>query len=96
MSSAFRYLYAISFIITAAGFLLPFWPLSALGVSLAALSGRYFFAICMALLVDIGSGAPTGLLRYAIAPFTLLAIIATLARVFGRRYFLDKTPPSTL
>lgn len=96
MSLTTRYIYAITFIITAVGFLLPFWPLMVLGIIVAALSGRYLFAVFMALLVDIGSGLPLGVLRYLFVPFTILAIVAALVRVFGERYFLDKTPPDTL
>lgn len=96
MSPAARYIYAITFIITAVGFLLPFWPLMALGILIAALSGRYLFAVFMALLVDIASGMPTGVLRYVFVPFTILALAAALVRILGERYFLDKTPPDTL
>ncbi|HEV7449405.1 MAG TPA: hypothetical protein VGP13_02610 [Candidatus Paceibacterota bacterium] len=96
MTLASRYIYSISFAIAATGFLLPFWPLSVLGVLIAALSGRYFFAIAMALLLDVGHGQATGLLHYFLVPFTILAVAATLARVFGGAYFLDKTPPDTL
>jgi hypothetical protein len=91
-----RYIYALSFIIAAAGFLLPFWPLIIMGICIAALSGRYLFAIAIAILLDIGSGTPTGIWRYLYMPFTVLAVIAALVRVVGARYFLDKTPPDTL
>jgi hypothetical protein len=96
MTPTSRYLYALCFAIAAAGFLLPFWPLSVLGVLIAALSGRYFFAVLMALLLDIGSGIPTGALKFLFLPFTALAVVASLARLVGAKYFLDKTPPDTL
>lgn len=96
MSPSSRYIYALSFAIAAVGFLLPFWPLCVIGILIAALSGRYFFAIPMALLLDLGSGAPTGWLQYVFVPFTVLAVLASLLRVFGAAYFLDKTPPDTL
>jgi hypothetical protein len=96
MTPASRYIYALSFVIAAVGFLLPFWPLCIVGVLIAALSGRYFFGIAMALLLDIGSGTPVGVLQYVVLPFTILAIVAALVRAYGAAYFLDKTPVDTL
>lgn len=92
MTLASRYIYALSFAIASIGFLLPFWPLCVLGVLIAALSGRYVFAVIMALLLDVGSGMSTGLWRYVYVPFTILAVIASLVRAYGGAYFLDKTP----
>ena len=96
MTLASRYIYALSFAIAATGFLLPFWPLCVVGILIAALSGRYFFAIVMALLIDVGSGTPVGVLHYLFAPFGVLAVAATLVRLWGSKYFLDKTPMDTL
>ena len=92
MTLSSRYIYALSFAIAAIGFLLPFWPLCVLGVLIAALSGRYIFAVCMALLLDVGSGESVGLWRYVYVPFTLLAVAASLLRAYSSAYFLDKTP----
>lgn len=96
MTIASRYIYALTFAITATGFLLPFWPLCIVGILIATLSGRYVFGILIALLIDVGSGIPTGIVHYLFVPFTILAILATLIRVFAVSYFLDKTPPDTL
>lgn len=96
MTLASRYIYALSFAIAATGFLLPFWPLCVVGILIAALSGRYVFAIIMGLLLDLGFGQPTGITRYLMVPFALLAGIASLMRVYAGAYFLDKTPPDTL
>lgn len=96
MTPSSRYIYALSFAIAATGFLLPFWPLCVVGLLIAALSGRYVFAILMALLLDLGSGVPTGVLHYIFVPYTALAVIAALLRVYASAYFLDKTPPGTL
>ncbi len=96
MNLASRYIYALTFAIAATGFLLPFWPLCVVGILIAALSGRYVFAIVVALLIDVGSGVPQGILHYLFVPFTLLSIVAALVRAFAISYFLDKTPPSTL
>ena len=72
----------VSFIIAAVGFLLPFWPLTAVGVLLAALSGRWFFAILLGLLIDVAYGAPVGRFYFLYVPFTLLAVVGALARYF--------------
>lgn len=96
MNIASRYIYALTFAITATGFLLPFWPLCVAGILIATLSGRYVFGIILALLIDVGAGVPTGILHYLFVPFTILAIAAALVRVFVVSYFLDKTPPDTL
>jgi hypothetical protein len=91
-----RYIYALSFVIAATGFLLPLWPLCVLGVLIASASGRYVFAVAMALMLDLGSGVPAGILHYIYVPFTVLAVAVALARAFVLAYFLDKTPPDTL
>lgn len=91
-----RHIYALSFAIAAVGFLLPFWPLCVVGILLAGLSGRYAFALIMALLLDLGSGTPTGLLHYLFVPFTVLAVAVSLVRLYAGAYFLDKTPSGTL
>lgn len=96
MTLASRYIYALSFAIAAIGFLMPLWPLCVVGILIAALSGRYFFALLMGVLLDLGFGPPTGMLHYIVVPFTLLAAIAALVRFFGSAYFLDKTPLDTL
>jgi hypothetical protein len=96
MSLSTRQILALSFAIAAAGFLLPLWPLSVVGILIAALSGRFFFAIVMGLLLDVAWGMPVGLLHYVYFPFTALAFGAVLARIFGGRYFIDRTPPGTL
>lgn len=88
--------YALSFVVAAVGFMLPFWPLCALGILVAALAGRYAFAIVLALLIDLGFGMPTGSLSRLVVPFTLLAGAAAALRLLASSYFLDKTPPDTL
>lgn len=72
------------------GFLMPLWPLSVVGVLLCALSGRYAFAVCVALLLDLAWGAPTGRFMYLYFPFTALALCASIVRYFGGRYVLDR------
>ena len=90
MTQSSRWIYAITFLLAAAGVLLPFWPLSIVGVLIGALSGRWIFAVVVALLIDLAWGAPTGVLHFLYFPFTLLALAAAAARAWGGRYFLDK------
>lgn len=96
MTAASRWIYACTFLLAAMGFLLPLWPLCIVGILLAALSGRWLFAVFIALLIDIAWGAPAGTLGFITFPFTLMALIAALARMFGSRYFLDKNLPEHL
>ena len=96
MTQSSRWIYATTFLLAAAGVLLPFWPLSIAGVLIAALSGRWIFAVIIALLVDLAWGAPTGVLHFLYFPFTLLALAAAAARMWGGRYFLDKHPQEKL
>ncbi len=92
MSQSSRWIYAVTFLLASAGFLVPFWPLSVAGVLIAALSGRWIFGVILGLLLDLAWGAPTGTLRYLFFPFTILALTGFLARYWGSAYFLDKNP----
>lgn len=97
MSSATRRsILAIGLVLAAGGFLLPFWPLSVLGVVLLALWGRWFVALVVGLLLDLAWGAPVGLAHFLYVPFTELAVVAALARLVGSEYFISRTPPETL
>lgn len=96
MSRSSQLLYALSSGIAAAGFLLPFWPLCVVGVLIAALSGRWIFAILTGLLLDLAWGAPQGLLHFVYVPFTLVGVGAALVRYFLSGYFLDRSPSDTL
>lgn len=96
MTPESRWIYAVTFLLASAGFLVPFWPLSAIGILLCALSGRFVFAVFIALLIDIAQGAPTGLLSYVLFPHTVLALLAALARLYGARFFLDRNLPEKI
>lgn len=95
-SNAQKWMLASSFAIAAIGFLLPFWPLSVVGILLAALSGRWIFAIAIGLLLDIAYGAPMGSAQFLYFPFTLVALLGVVIRYFGRKYLFNKNIPSTL
>lgn len=75
-----------SFLFAAAGFLWPFWPLSAAGILLAALLGYPVFAILLGLLLDVAYGAPLGHWGPLYVPFTILSVLGVLARSLGSRY----------
>ncbi len=96
MTQSSRLVYAIAFLLAAAGFLLPLWPLCVVGILLAALSGRWLFGTIVGLLVDVAWGAPTGALHYLFFPFTLIAVLGALARAWGSAYVMDKNPQERL
>ena len=91
-----RFLLAICFLLAALGFLLPLLPLSALGILIAGLSGRYLFAIAIGLLFDIAYGAPMGALHFVWFPFTLVALVAMLGSELAKRYLLGRTQSKTV
>jgi hypothetical protein len=93
-NSAFNttgWIIASSFAIAALGFLIPFWPLSALGILIAGLSGRWWLALIMGILFDAAYGAPVGRLHYLYVPFTLLALLSILIRIIAQKYLLSKS-----
>lgn len=91
-----RWIYAVSFVLAATGFLMPMWPLSVLGVLICALSGRFIFAFVMGLIIDIAWGAPTGTAQYLYFPFAAVALAAIVARHFGARYVFDRSAQERL
>ena len=93
---ASRWIYAVSFTLAAAGFLMPLWPLSLTGILLCALSGRWIFGLLMALLLDIAWGAPFGLAAYLYFPFTAAALLGATVRYFSASYFLERGATDTL
>ena len=90
MSHNSRLVYAVTFLLASAGFLVPFWPLSVMGVALAALSGRWVFGVVTGLLLDLAWGAPVGTLRYFFFPFTIVALLGFVLRYYGSYYFFDR------
>lgn len=90
MKSKGRFTLAAFFLTAAIGFVWPFWPLCALGVALLSLSGSWFAAIVVALLIDLAWGPPTGFLHAVYLPFTLFALALCAARWWGSEYFIDR------
>lgn len=85
-TSRATWILALSFALAAAGFLLPFWPLSLFGVAIAALLGHWIFAVLIGLLLDIAYGTPLGTLHYIYFPFTIFALIAAVIRHYLTAY----------
>jgi hypothetical protein len=75
--------------------LFPFWPLSVLGIALAAFSGRWVLAVALGLLLDIAYGAPIGRWHVLYVPFTLAALACVLGHYFFTHY-MRKNYPDTL
>lgn len=96
ISPASRWIYAVSTLLVAMGFLLPFWPVSVAGILLCGLSGRVVGGIFLGLLLDLAWGAPTGTAHLLFFPMTALAIASLLLRYFGMRYVLDRAPQEHL
>ena len=79
-----------------AGFLVPFWPLAALGIVVAALFGEMVAALVCGLLLDLAYGAPTGVFSYLMFPFTLFAALCIVGWHMGIRLFFDRSGFDTL
>ena len=89
-TKATYWILATSFILAAAGFLLPFWPLSLVGIFISAVSGRWVFAIAIGLLLDVAYGAPEGSWHMLFFPFALFGVFATGLRFVALRYLLPQ------
>lgn len=92
MKKSSRLWFSVAFVLAGAGFLLPLWGLSALGVIVAALAGQWVFAVFLGILLDVANGAPTGHLQFLFFPFTIVALMTMLVRTIAQRYLLKKTP----
>lgn len=86
-----RWILALSFAVAAAGFLLPLWQLSLLGIALAVLSGQWIFAIIIGLLLDVAYGAPVGRWHVLYFPFTIFALVGALLRYYFSSYMRKST-----
>lgn len=90
MKPRWRISLVVFFLITAVGFVLPFWPLTLLGIALLAFNGNWLAAILSALLIDLAWGAPVGFLHVLYAPFTACALLLCVLRWWGSEYFIDR------
>lgn len=82
--------------LAAIGFLLPFWPLSALCICMLALGGRWFVAVMLGLVLDLAWGTPVGAVHELFLPFTELAAVSALVRIAAADYFIDRDLPERL
>ena len=88
---------AIAVGLVVAGILLPLWPLCALGVVLAALSGRWLLSLSLGLFLDVLWGVPpSGILHPLMAPVTLLALGSIALWAWGRKSLFNRTLPEHL
>ncbi len=76
--------------------MVPFWPLSVLGIVLIVLSGHWFVGLVVGILLDLASGTPVGPVQHLYFPFTILAVVLALARWWAAGYFIDRSPGDTL
>lgn len=91
-----RLFFAGSVALIVAGLLVPYWPLGALGVVLAAAAGHYLVAAGAGIALDLLWGAPPGLFEALMFPFALLALMSTGLRLYAKRYFFQKSTPMRL
>jgi hypothetical protein len=82
------WLRGLSFVLVAAGFLLPFWPLEVLGILVAGFSGLWMLAIILGLLLDLAYGAPVGRWHVVYFPFTLLALLCDAAYYYLKQFLI--------
>ena len=75
-----------SFALAAGGFLISFWPLSIVGIGLAAFTNRWILAIALGLLLDIAYGAPVGKWHVLFMPFTIVALVCIFLYYVASRY----------
>lgn len=86
-----RLIIAAGMALFGAGLLLPWWPLSLLGVLTFALMGQWFIALMCALFLDLVFGIPTSALRYTLFPFSLATLALVLVRALLTRHVRDRS-----
>lgn len=91
-----KWVYTATFACAAAGLILPFWPLTVLGVVMAVLYGRVVYGLCLALIFDLILGVPTGILYWVHFPLFVLALFCFLLRYLALRYMLERGSPGRL
>lgn len=84
------YFVPLSVTLVIAGILLPFWPLGALGVLLAALSGHPAVALICAAVLDLLWGVMPGFSQYYFFPAVLFALLGIVVRALSLRYVLEE------
>lgn len=89
--SSERLMLAVGAILFGAGLIVPWWPLSLLGVLTYAVIGRWFIALVLALFLDLVFGTPTNLWRHILFPFVFVALAVALMRAFLARHVRDRS-----
>jgi hypothetical protein len=83
-------IHALIFLCMLLGLLVPFWPLAAVGVALAAFYSGMYLAAGAGLAFDLLYGPPTGFLAEIHFPFFAFALVCCLLRVGALRYILER------
>lgn len=68
------------------GFLIPWWPLTLLGLILLAMGGRWVPAFLCAFFLDVVYGVPPGHLHILPFPFTFLVCVMLIVQLLLVRY----------
>lgn len=72
-----------------AGLVVPYWPLGALSILIAASAGSWSVAISIGILCDILFSTPGGMFHWVLMPFTFGAIALLGIRwIFGKYFSL--------
>lgn len=88
--SKFRLIYSIAALLAVVlGFGLPFWPLSVLGLLVAATAGQYVLAIAIGIFLDVVYGSPLGYLHLVRVPFMLFSIALCAVHYYIAFYFRE-------
>lgn len=78
------------------GFLVPWWPLMALGIALLVLYGHTGLGVSAGLLFDVLWGAPPGAFMLLHFPFLLFAAVCVGVRALALAFILPRSGPLAL
>ena len=80
------FILVLSILLCVLGLVVGWWPLSLLGVLLAAFGGRWIVALLFAFLLDCIFGAPLTFLHALVFPFTFLTLCIVIVRALTIRH----------
>jgi hypothetical protein len=83
---------AIALLLLVTGSLVSFWPLYVLALVLLAASGQVIAALLAGFVLDALFGKSAGTLLLLYVPFTLLALVLSLIRLYLSTYLLERDP----
>lgn len=82
----------LAVILALAGLIVPFWPLSLIGIAVICASGGVVLGLSLAILFDIVWGLPSGILEVLVLPATALALLILIGRILVLRYMRRGMP----